>query len=132
MERHVVAVSNERRILVVTGLGHLRPDVVVTEDERSHFPKILIAAGVIRMHVSVDEKANRFVGNGSHCGDNLVSQRSILIIDQEHAVLTDEEPDVPAGAFDVGHLAHDRIHRHFHGVEVRLGGRETSHDPRCC
>ena len=66
--------------------------------DRRGLAEILVAAAVIEMPVSVDQKAHRRGTHGGHRGDDLVGQRGKLIVDQDGAVGPVRNPDVAARA----------------------------------
>ena len=105
MEADVLAVGDERRLLLVAGGGHLRAHVLVAEDDRAHLAEVLVPAGVIGVHVGVDEEADRLGRELLDRSDDLVGQRRELVVDEEDAVGAGEDADVPAGALEIGDLA---------------------------
>ena len=53
-----VVSADQRRCLVVARDFHLRAHVVVAENQRSQLAEVLVTTGVVRVHVSIDEKTD--------------------------------------------------------------------------
>ena len=101
------------------------------------------------MHVRVDDETDLAVGQLSDRRDDLVGERSELVVDHDDAVVTDGQPDVAARSLEIVDAARDvvggdlnvaevtalRVGRHSgdqaedsHGTEREGRGQRASHE----
>src|SRR6185503_1817138 len=79
---------------------------VIVSDDRSFRSKHDIAARVISVPVSVENKPQLLVGGKTLQGCfDLVGKRCVLIVDDQNAVITYRDADVSAGALEHVHVA---------------------------
>ena len=107
-------------VCVYSALAICERTFVMAVDHRANLAEVLVSARVVRMHVSVDQKTDGLVGERSDCCDDLLRQGSVLIVDEKHPVIADEDTDISARALEVIHAAGHRMYLDFHIVEVRL------------
>jgi hypothetical protein len=79
---------------------HAHAHVVVSHDEGSRLPQVLVAAGVVAVPVGVEHEADRPVGERGGSGPDLVRQGRVLVVDEERPVRTESQRQVPAPAGD--------------------------------
>lgn len=73
------------------------------DEQRAGLRHVLVAAGMIEVPVSVDEEADRFVGNRGDGREDLRGERRELVVDYEHGI-------GPHRQADVAPLAEEDIH----------------------
>ena len=91
---------------------------VAAGDRAAGLADVLVAADVIGVDVRVDDVADRSARQRADRRQNLVRQRRVLRVDDEHAVLADLDGDVAAGADQHVDVALRRQHLDLDGVEV--------------
>ena len=91
------------------------------DDVDTELAEVLVAARVVAVDVRVDEHADRLVGQRLDRGQQLLRQRRELIVDHQHAVIADQEPDVAALPFEVMDVAGHLVRFDLHRGEIRLG-----------
>ena len=79
---------------------HPPPAVVVRHDERPRPPEVLVPVGVVVVPVRVDHEIDGVVGQFGYGRDDLVGQRSEPVVDDEGAVVSDRDGDVPAAPLE--------------------------------
>jgi hypothetical protein len=73
--------------------------LVACKDRGTQLREVLVAAGVIRVHVCVDQEADGLVGDATDRGDELVGERRELGVDQQDALGARQHADRAALAF---------------------------------
>ena len=63
------------------------------ENDRAHLGEVLVAAGVIRVDVSIDQKADRLIRDLMNRRHNLLAQRRKLAVHHENAVRPNQDAD---------------------------------------
>src|SRR3546814_20479907 len=94
-------------------------DIVLRENERSGLAEVLVPAGVITVPVGVEPEADLPACNLLDFDHNLGTERRELVVDEEGAVLDDDESDVAACAVD--HEDASRRLRHLELDGDRVG-----------
>ena len=114
--------SSHARSVVGTGRWMSQPPAqfVTRKDGHTHLREVLVAAGVIAMHMSVHHEPDRLVGNLMDGRGNLLRQGRELRIHHEGSVRSYEHSDGAPLAFErveaVGHLSG----LDFHFAEIGL------------
>src|SRR5206468_2360994 len=78
---------------------------IVMRNHGSIFLEVGISVDVIEMVVGIDDEAHRFVSYTLERGFDLFRKRRELIIDNDDAVLTDREADIPTLALQHVNIA---------------------------
>src|SRR5271165_2549972 len=100
---------------------------VVLSDDRSAFGgERHIPASVIAVIMGIDDEADGLVGDADalQSGGNLVSQRSVLVIHDNDAIIADGRRDVSAGALQHVNVAGDFCDLDLYFVEVLVLRRD--------
>jgi hypothetical protein len=63
------------------GTHQARAQFIARNNSRAHLGEVLIAAGMIPMHVSIDQETNRLVRDLANRRHDLLAQRSEFTID---------------------------------------------------
>src|SRR5271166_740825 len=94
--------------------------VVLSNDGRSFGGKRHVPASVIAVIMGIDDEADGLVGGADalQSGGNLVSQRSVLVIHDDDAIIADGRRDVSAGALQHVNVAGDFCDLDLYFVEV--------------
>ena len=89
-------------------MGQTEAQLLARDDGRAHLAEVLVAAGVIAVHVRVHDELDRLRRELLDGGGDLVAQRRELRVDHEDAIGPDQDADGPALTFErvelVGHL----------------------------
>ena len=110
--------SGSSRSAIGAGIRICQPvaQLLAREDRDSHLPKVLVAAGVIRVNVRVDHVLNRAGCDLLDCGHDLIGELRVLGVHHEDAVRSGKNTDHSAGAFkcikiggDLRRLDFDRV-----------------------
>jgi len=87
----------------------------------ANLAQIVVAAGVIAMHVGIDQKADFTVVQRPDRRHNAVGKRGILIIDHHHTIFTHRQSDIAAAPFQIVDTAGNMMRNDFHVAEILLG-----------
>ena len=107
---------------VGSGRGMSQPiaQFIAREDGDAHVREILVAAGVIAVHVGVHQEANRLVGNLMDGRGDLLRQRRELRVHHEDSIRPDQHADSAALAFERVEIVADLGGLDFHFAEIGL------------
>ena len=101
------------------------------EDQRAALPEILVPAGVVEMPMRVDDVLDRPGAQRLDRGDDLVGQRSELVVDQHRAVRAVADADVAALAEQHGDAGLELLRADLDGLEIlRRAGRRNERQQR--
>ena len=102
--------------------GHIRAG-----DGHARAPHGVVAAGVIGMHVGIDDVLDGLVGKLANRGDQLVGVLREAGVDHHHAHIADLHGDVSARA-----LQHINVALHVHGSDLGIRRRRLLGFDRDC
>ena len=105
------------------------PDLIKGQDEDTHLPEILIAAAMISMHMSIDQKPDLALIQLTDRCENLIGKRGILFVYHHHAVFPDREPDIATCTFQVIRVASHMMGNDFNVAEISLSQRHLRREP---
>ncbi len=97
-------------------------ELIARENGGAHLCEILVAAGVVAVHVGVHHEADRFVGNLVDGRGDLLRERRELRVHHEDSFRPDEHADGAALAFERVEIVADLGGLDLHFAEVRLRG----------
>ena len=118
MKSELIVEGHQWWLFRVARNRHLCTNIIVTENRCTHAAKIFVAAGMIRVHMRIDEEPDGRIRDIANRVHDLVGQRRVLIIDQENAGCADEKSDISTAAFNLADVASHRMNRHNNVVEI--------------
>ena len=109
--------------LVELVAAHAATHVLVRHDDGAAIGHVLVAARVVAVPVSVDHEPYRLRCDGRDRGLDPVSERRVLVIDDEGVVLANGEPDVSARTLEHVDARHHRDNGDLDLREILLGAQ---------
>ena len=122
-----------RAVRVGIGVRQAVAQLLARDDDGAHLAEVLVAAGVIAVHVGVDDELDRLRRQALDRGGDLVAERRELRVDHEYAIRAEQHADRPALAVERVELVGDLVGLDLDLAEVRraLGVRRRGAHHQC-